>query len=93
MWLLTGLLSVIFCILAGWMAVRKNKRAGVLSVCSLAFTAVTLLLQYHMVLVWVRRNDWSALLDVTPLLFVLLCVYVIVLFAANAVILLIGRKA
>ena len=54
--------------------------------CSLSFVTSTLIMEYRMVLNWVKKEDWSALLDVVPTMFIVLCVYVIILLLANIVV-------
>lgn len=44
----------------------KKKGWQVLSFLSLSFGALTQLMEYMMVYVWVQKADWSALLDVVP---------------------------
>lgn len=79
MWILFGVLSVIFCII-GWIMVSKKKIVSQwASVCSLAFVSLTLLMEYQMVLQWVHKEDWSALMDVVPAMSSLLTGYVIIL--------------
>jgi hypothetical protein len=51
--------------------------------CSLSFVTSTLIMEYRMVLNLVKKEDWSALLDVVPTMFIVLCVYVIILLLAN----------
>ena len=85
MWILFGVLSVIFCMI-GWIMVSKKKIVSQwASVCSLAFVSLTLLMEYQMVLQWVHKEDWSALMDVVPAMSSLLTGYVIILLLANAV--------
>ena len=85
MWILFGVLSVIFCII-GWIMVSKKKIVSQwASVCSLAFVSLTLLMEYQMVLQWVHKEDWSALMDVVPAVSSLLTGYVIILLLANTV--------
>ena len=85
MWILFGVLSVIFCII-GWIMVPKKKIVSQwASVCSLAFVSLTLLMEYQMVLQWVHKEDWSALMDVVPAMSSLLTGYVIILLLANTV--------
>ena len=50
--------------------------------CSLSFVTSTLIMEYRMVLNLVKKEDWSALLDVVPTMFIVLCVYVIILLLA-----------
>lgn len=59
MWIICGILSVIFCV-AGWImyGIKKEKnRACLASVCSLAFVSLTLLMEYRMVLNWVNKEE------------------------------------
>ena len=83
MWIICGMISVIFCVIAWVMAINKNKKANLASMCSVSFVAITLLMEYRMVLNWVNKEDWSALLDVVPSMFAILCGYVILLLLAN----------
>lgn len=84
MWIICGIMSVIFCV-TGWnMAWKKNNMAYWASACSLAFVSLTLLMEYRMVMNWVNKEDWSALLDVVPSMFSMLAGYVIIMLLANA---------
>ena len=76
MWIVTGIMSMIFCIIGWGMASKRNKIADWASVGSLSFVAVTLLMEYRMILNWVNKEDWSALMDVVPSMFSILCGYV-----------------
>ena len=83
MWIVCGIISVVFCVVAWIMTMNKNKKANLASMCSLSFVAVTLLMEYGMVVNWVKKEDWSAMLDVVPSMFPMLCGYVILLLGAN----------
>ena len=83
MWVLCTGISIGFCIVAWVLKLKKNEKASWASVCSLLFVAITLLMQYRMVLNWVNREDWSALLDVVPSMFSMLTGYVIIMILAN----------
>ncbi len=83
MWIVCGVISVIFCVIAWIMTMNKNKKANLASMCSLSFVAITLLMEYGMVVNWVNKEDWSAMLDVVPSMFPILCGYVILLLCAN----------
>lgn len=83
MWIVCGIISVVFCVIAWIMTMNKNKKANLASMCSLSFVAVTLLVEYGMVVNWVNKEDWSAMLDVVPSMFPVLCGYVVLLFGAN----------
>ncbi len=87
MWIVSGALSVIFCIIA-WITVSKKQTVSLwASVCSLAFVALTLLMEYRLVLQWVNEEYWVALMDVVPTAFTLLSGYVIILLSANTALL------
>lgn len=93
MWIICGILSVIFCV-TGWIMLSKKKKntACVFSACSLAFVSLTLLMEYRMVLDWVNKEDWSVLLDVVPSMFSILIGYVIIMFLVNAILIGMTRK-
>ncbi len=85
MWIICVAISIIFCI-GGWILKIKESNMAVLSaVCSLAFVIATLLVQYKMALNWVNKKDWTALMDVMPSTFIILCMYAVVLILANVV--------
>ena len=84
MWIVCGFFSLGFCIFSWLMSFNKNSNAIWASLCSLAFTALTLLMQYRLVVDWVSKEDWSALLDVVPGMYSVLTGYVILMFLANA---------
>lgn len=83
MWIICGVLSVLFCILGWILFILKNSKAMWAFVCSLAFVSLTLLMEYRLVVDWVSKEDWSALLDVVPTMFLILTGYVIVMLLAN----------
>ena len=89
--LLSFVISILFCIISWIMTVKKNKMANWSSACSLSFVAITLLMEYRAVLEWIQKEDWTALIDVVPSTFSMLCGYVILMLLANGV-LLIKRK-
>jgi len=65
MWLLFGLIAIIFAILnVIWTS--KHKEAKWFRYFSLSFTILTLCAEYNQVSQWVVNEDWSALLDVVP---------------------------
>ena len=84
MWMICGAFSVIFCI-AGFCcaATKKKTMAYWAPACSLAFVSLTLLMEYRQVLNWVNKEDWSALLDVVPFMFLPLSIYVAVMLFTN----------
>lgn len=83
MWMICAGLSVVFCIIAWIMVIKKSSQAAWASACALSFTAITLLMEYRMVMNWVNNADWAALMDVVPSMFSMLCGYVIIMILAN----------
>lgn len=86
MWLVCGIVSVVFCILGLIMSIKKNAKSMYVSICSLVFVVLTLLMEYKIVLDWVNKEDWVALLDVVPSMYSMLTGYVIVLLLVNIVV-------
>ena len=84
MWIVCGMLSLVFCMLSWIMVSKKGTMALWASVCSLAFVAITLLMEYRVVLNWVNKKDWSALADVVPGMYSILTGYVVIMLLANA---------
>ena len=85
MWLLCGAVSVFFTALTLILTFRGKNDGDWASICALSFTAVTLLLEYKMVMDWVSRKDWAALADVLPTMFTALTGYVILQILLNAI--------
>ena len=92
MWIITGIASIIFCVIAIGMVVKKKQKAGLASICSLSFVAITLLMQYRLVLKWVDKEDWSALMDVVPSMFMVLCGYVIIMILVNVMVVITTKR-
>lgn len=65
MWLLFGLIAIIFAILNVIRAL-KHQDAKWFRYLSLSFTILALCAEYSQVSQWVVNEDWSALLDVVP---------------------------
>lgn len=83
MWFLCGLISVVLC-LAGWVLnAKKSSKALWVSISSLAFVSITLLMEYREIMDWVNKEDWGALTDVVPSMFTILTGYVIIMLFAN----------
>ena len=85
MWIIFGIISAVFCVIGWIMTVKHSSRAPWAAACCLAFVSLTLLMEYKMVLNWINKEDWSALLDVVPSMFSVLTGYVIVMILANIV--------
>lgn len=85
MWAICAGISVLLCVIAWTLKIRKSEKAAWASVNSLSFVAITLLMEYRMVLEWVNKEDWSALLDVVPSAFSMLTGYVIIMITANMI--------
>ncbi len=56
MWIVCGIISIIFCIMAWIWTINKNKKAILFSMCSLSFVTSTLIMEYRMVLNWVKKR-------------------------------------
>lgn len=70
---------------------QEKLRAYWFSILGLVFTVLTLLAGYQLVSNWVKREDWSALLDVVPSMFTILTIYVITMLTANIIALILIR--
>ena len=92
MWLICGAVSLFFTVLTLILTFRGKNGGDWASICALSFTAITLLLEYKMAVVWVCREDWAALADVLPTMFTTLAGYVILQILLNAIALGIRRK-
>ena len=92
MWILCIGLSVFLTIVALVLVLKKRDEAMWASVCSLVLVIVSLLIEYKMVLDWVNKSDWSAMLDVVPTMFFLLCIYVVVMIFVNVFIIFKSKK-
>lgn len=92
MWLLCIGLSVVLTIVSLVLVSKKRDKAMWASVSSLVLVIVSLLLEYKMILDWVNKKDWSAMLDVVPTMFFLLCIYVVVMILVNVLIIFKSKK-
>ena len=92
MWIFFSIASVVFTGLHGYAAFSGKSMAKGMAFAAFAFTALTLLSEYAMVVSWVQAEDWSALLDVVPSMFPMLIVYSVILVAANGLLLFAGKK-
>lgn len=92
MWIFFSIASIVFTGLHGYAAFAGKSMAKGMACAAFAFTALTLLSEYAMVVSWVQAEDWSALLDVVPSMFPMLIVYTVILVAANGLLLFVGKK-
>ncbi len=92
MWIVTGIISIIFCVIAWGITVKKSKKAYWAMTGSLSFVGITLLMEYWMVVDWVKKEDWSALMDAVPAMFSALCGYVVIMLVANIGVLVTNKK-
>lgn len=83
MWIISGVLSIVFTILNYLFTIKKNPSAQWASIYALSFTSLTLLALYGLVLDWVNKEDWSALIDVVPSMLTFITGYVIIMIFAN----------
>ena len=85
MWIICGVLSVVFCVTTWILYAKKSPKSVWASACSISFVALTTLMEYRLVFDWVKKEDWSALLDVVPSMFSILTGYVIIMIFANII--------
>ena len=85
MWIICGVISVVFCVTAWILYAKKSQKSVWASACSISFVALTTLMEYRLVFDWVKKEDWSALLDVVPSMFSILTGYVIIMILANII--------
>lgn len=83
MLMITGIISIVLTILS-FVCVCKNSQKRIwLAFGAMTFMVITVLLEYHLVCDWVVHKDWSALEDVVPIMFPILCIYAIVILICN----------
>lgn len=92
MWIITGIISMITVILALLLAMNRNDKKFYMSMVSMTFLALTLLLEYKQIYGWVMKEDWSALMDVVPSMFGILCGYTIIVLLLNGFVLALKNK-
>ena len=92
MWLLCIGLSVVLTIVSLVLVSKKRDKAMWASVSSLVLVIVSLLLEYKMVFHCLNKSYWSAMLDVVPTMFFLLCIYVVVMIFVNVLIIFKSKK-
>lgn len=85
MWIVFGMLSVIFSITNIYCAYKKKEKTIWLTLGALSFTLVTMLSQYAMINNWVNKEDWSALMDVVPSMYMMLIGYTIAMIGINCI--------
>ncbi|MFD1862938.1 hypothetical protein [Planococcus chinensis] len=82
MWFILGLIAIAATCLNLYMyATGKDYKLAM--ALGLSFTALTVVADYSMVADWVRAEDWSALLDVVPIMAVALWVLTITSILLN----------
>ena len=92
MWIICGILSVFFCILAWVLLLRKKSTAAWASACSLVFVSLTLLMEYRLVVDWVNKGAWGSLTDVVPTMYSVFAGYILLMFLANIVPIVANKK-
>ena len=65
MWLLLGLITIITTFVNIYMY-KTGKDYKLTMAMGLSFTALTLCAEHSLIANWVKKEDWSALLDVIP---------------------------
>lgn len=93
MWMFCGFMSVVLCIVGWTMMIKEDRNVLYASIGSLAFTMLTLLMEYKEVVSWVHHSDWTALQDTVPSTFIILMIYTVIIFIANIVPMVLGKQA
>lgn len=83
---------MIMTLLAWVFALNNNPKRVWAAFSAISFTALTLLTEYRLVLDWVAKEDWSAMLDVVPSMYQVLCIYTIIMILMNGAALFIKNK-
>ena len=65
MWLILGIIAIVATFINLYMY-KTGKDYKLAMAMGLSFTALTLCAEYSLVSVWVKVEDWSALMDVVP---------------------------
>ena len=92
MWIVFGAASVLLTVISLALCEKRPRPSVLASAGALACTALTLLAEYWMVLRWVNRQDWSALMDVVPSMARLLTVYAVVMAVLHGLILFVQSR-
>lgn len=90
MWFIFGLIAIAAtCLNLYLYAIGKDYKLAMAM--GLAFTALTVVADYSMVSNWVKAEDWSALMDVVPIMAAALWVLTIISILLNIAPILIER--
>ena len=92
MWIISGAISIVYCIVAWLMVTARNQKAAWAAANSLSFVALTLLGQYKLVFDYVNKEDWSALMDTVPGMIGILSVYVLIMLLANSIAIVVSSR-
>jgi len=67
MWIILGAIAMVATLINLYMF-KAEKNYKLAMTIGLSFTALTLCAEYSAVSAWVQKEDWSALLDVVPMM-------------------------
>lgn len=82
MWLIFGLIAIAATFINLYLY-KKGKDYKFAMAMGLSFTALTLWAEYNTVFKWVKKEDWSALLDVVPTMVAVLSILTIISILLN----------
>lgn len=85
MWILFGAASILFTALNLWFSFRNHRLSNWANFCALSFTSLTAIAEYSLVNNWVRKEDWTALMDVVPTMNNSLTTYVFLMIFINLI--------
>ena len=84
LWMPFGIASIIFSIISLIQNINKKSKNSIwFTVVSLSLTALFVVMQYQMIDSWLQGEDFSALLDVVPIMSSIVTIYVILVIIIN----------
>lgn len=83
MWIISCILSILLTMLTIYRWFNQNAKKQVSAMSACFFMILTLLFHDYQIYKWVLAEDWSALLDVIPLMFPILCIYCGIILIIN----------
>lgn len=91
MWLIFAVVSVLFSMMHLILTVEHGKRTWFGGLGALIFIILSLLLEGHQILMWVRLEDWTSLAEMYPAQYSTLVTYAILVIIANVILMAINR--
>ena len=83
MWIILGIDTLVSTIINIYFGINKHVYTKWATAFALSFISLTVLSQYFMVKNWVELEDWSALLDVVPIMTTALTIFTVIFLTVN----------